>query len=578
MIALTVFRCWLLLAPAVAVAQPQTADSVALVKMEVRRLPSLNTPRLGHSLLWVDGRLMAAGGHTNGFVPVATAEFLAPGDTAWREQPTVYTHDFGTALHLSSGRVMLFGGAEQPLGIGQTFTVEFYDPATDTFEGEGCLDTKRMYAQAVELDSGRVYISGNWYHDDAVECYDGHVLFRHVKDVAQQLTRPYLFRTAQDDALILGTEDTEGDSVADPTIIDRLRGPAFSDADLAEWPPMVLHSTFDNAQSFCGDEAAGSYASLMAVQHGDGRVALALVDSSGVQPWPVTAAPATAWGSAIIYFSGVVVDRAARRAYLMGTDEARRHYVYCRSLRPDGHHRLVPDTVQGAARLYYSDPLPDAGYAQLVLTPDGHLVLVGGAYGNFFSAASTAYCFCVGAAAPLLVPAAQSEAVGWLWWLCGCVVLLAAVGVTLLARRRRRGRAAVGDAPVDTLPTAETDGGETTDGEEEADGDGALMERINQLMADGQLFLNPDLKVADVAEALRVKPRTVSDCIKSHGAGTFPQLVNKYRVDYACQLLQQHPDMKASVAGTESGFASDQSFFRAFKQVTGKTPSEWRAE
>ena len=60
---------------------------------------------------------------------------------------------FGT-----SGKGLLLGGCEQPIGIGQTFLAELYDPATHTFDGFGSMQHKRAWFSALELDSGRVVI------------------------------------------------------------------------------------------------------------------------------------------------------------------------------------------------------------------------------------------------------------------------------------------------------------------------------------------------------------------------------------------------------------------------------------
>ena len=40
--------------------------------LQVERLPDLNVPRLGHSVFCVGGEVVAAGGHTTGFVPTQT--------------------------------------------------------------------------------------------------------------------------------------------------------------------------------------------------------------------------------------------------------------------------------------------------------------------------------------------------------------------------------------------------------------------------------------------------------------------------------------------------------------------------
>ena len=40
----------------------------------------------------------------------------------------VYNHDFSFSVVLKSGKVLLGGGCAEPLGIGQTFPTEMYDP------------------------------------------------------------------------------------------------------------------------------------------------------------------------------------------------------------------------------------------------------------------------------------------------------------------------------------------------------------------------------------------------------------------------------------------------------------------
>ena len=55
---------------------------------------------------------------------------------------TCVLHDHGMAVPMKSGKVLVCGGANEPLGIGQTYTAEWYDPATHTCEGFGCMDMK----------------------------------------------------------------------------------------------------------------------------------------------------------------------------------------------------------------------------------------------------------------------------------------------------------------------------------------------------------------------------------------------------------------------------------------------------
>ena len=93
---------------------------IPIVKIEAERLPDLNIPRSGNQLLVVGDGFVVAGGHTHGFVPTPTAEYFSEGQ--WHLIHPVYSHDFGTALLLKSGHVLLAGGTSENIGVGQTYT------------------------------------------------------------------------------------------------------------------------------------------------------------------------------------------------------------------------------------------------------------------------------------------------------------------------------------------------------------------------------------------------------------------------------------------------------------------------
>ena len=106
--------------------------------------------------------------------------------------------------------------------------------------------------------------------------------------------------------------------------------------------------------------------------------------------------------------------------------------------------------------------------------------------------------------------------------------------------------------------------------------DTELMQRICQAMEQQQLFMNPDLKITDLATALGTNRSTISACINSQRDCSFPQFVNAYRVAYAQELLRTQPDIKMAEVCVKSGFSSEASFYRIFKAVTGTTPTAWK--
>lgn len=79
-----------------------------------------------------------------------------------------------------------------------------------------------------------------------------------------------------------------------------------------------------------------------------------------------------------------------------------------------------------------------------------------------------------------------------------------------------------------------------------------------------------------VANVCHISPSYFSRLVKQRTGYTFSELVNKFRVEHACALLERTALSASEIAFT-SGF-NDQSYFtKVFKKRTGKTPGEYRA-
>lgn len=475
------------------------------VKIVAERLASLHVPRSGHSTFYINGELTVIGGHTSGFIPTPTAEYY--NDGKWHLMQMVYAHDGGFTVPLKSGKVLIAGGFEKHLGIGQTFVVEKYDPASHSFEGFGCLDHKRVAASGIELDSSQVYITGNWYHEDAIERFDGEETFTFVKNVAEGRDLPHLFRISPDDILIVSGTDIHGEPLRSG-IVDRLHGDTLHVPLLETWRPLQFDFGHHCDNSFIGNAEKGIFAYLIPVQNGDGQVAIAHVEGTSFSLLPTVCPIPTKsqWGD-IRYYTPVVVDRQAKRGYMMGIDKDCRQYI----LAIDYNKRIdkgVPLT------LYYTDPLPDV-CSLPVLTPDGDLVMVGGVNfqtNNNYSPSGSTYLFHVGT--PSVAASSQQP-----WWLWGLLALLAiTLAVLFFVMRKRRQQT---PSPSSVNPHE------------------ILMQRICLLMEQQKPFLQSNIKISDVASLLGTNSRYVSDCIKTVRGCSFTHFVNKYRIDYAQQLMRQ---------------------------------------
>ena len=523
------------------------SDTCRLVPVVPDRLPDLTMPRSGHSTFFVNGTLVVTGGHTTNFVPTPTAEYYTNGE--WHQLPMSYSHDNGFAVVLRTGEVLIGGGHAEELGVGQTYTLERFIPQTYTFEGFGCLDRRRVLANATQLADGCVIVCGNHYANDAVGCYDGQPQVEHVKSLRQGRSNPYILPVAADDALILGANDIY-DRRPDTVWVDRLKGDAFRVPLLEQWRLVYTDQPFTSTACAMADN---SY--LLMATNGGGQLGFVVVNDTTFSLLP-TACPVpmkTQFGP-VVYRGSVAVDRKRQRGYVAGADSLfRRQYI------------LAVDYGQqpAALTLYYTDSLEHAAVAIPVLTPDGDLILAGGIPNDNYKPLSSVWRYHFATPKPTAAFAGLP-----VWLLAGLAVLLAGMSAYIILYIRRRKK-----RTGDEVSVAEDSGDvNLTDGKA-----AELMERIGLLMAEEHLYLRTDLRLKDVAASLHTNSSYVSESINTMCGKTFSQFVNELRVRHAQELMRQQPDMKMVAITSASGFTSETSFFRNFKAVTGMTPREWGA-
>ena len=519
-----------------------------MVKIVAERLPDLSIPRHSHCAFFSpQGELTVVGGHTKGFVPTPTAEYLKDGK--WQVVPMVYCHDDGVCVPLHTGKVLLAGGYERNLGIGQTFEVEMYDPATHTFNGFGCLDKRRTHVSGVELANGQVVISGNWYNEDAIATWNGGIYFESVSKVSVPRSSPYLFPISDDNIMVVADEQDNYGKPVDASIVDRMKGESFRVPLLEEWTPILLHhQTHANACTI------GDHQYLFPVHNKSGQMAIIEVRDTVFSLLP-TACPIpvhTKFGE-IVWFTQIMVDREHQRAYMMGFNvEETKKFVLAIN------YAERPATM----KCYYTGQRMASSVTLPVLTPDGNLVITGGFDSNTTNFDPTAEVWLFPLANKELPQAAINTTSSKDYYLLiGAVVLLILVagGWIYWKRRHRKATPEVEESPSEEATYQ-------------------LLLRIRQHMDEQRPYLNSELKVRDIANYLGTNSRYISYCIKRVEQCTFSAYINKHRVAYAQQLMRRHPDIKLTEVYLKSGFANEISFFRTFKGITGMTPSEWKAK
>lgn len=105
------------------------------------------------------------------------------------------------------------------------------------------------------------------------------------------------------------------------------------------------------------------------------------------------------------------------------------------------------------------------------------------------------------------------------------------------------------------------------------------LTQVQTIMERERAYLNPDLKITDLAKEMSTSSRAISQIINEKLNQNFYDFTNSYRIDYAKQMLRDS-DSKQTISEIlyASGFNSKSSFNTAFKKFTGQTPSQFRKQ
>lgn len=104
----------------------------------------------------------------------------------------------------------------------------------------------------------------------------------------------------------------------------------------------------------------------------------------------------------------------------------------------------------------------------------------------------------------------------------------------------------------------------------------AFAERMYLLFEKEHVYLNPRLRLSELAMLLGTNRTYLSQYFNQNCESTFYDFVNDYRIHHAKQLLHSTDDTLETIA-MNSGFNSLSTFRRAFVQREGMSPIEFRA-
>lgn len=176
------------------------------------------------------------------------------------------------------------------------------------------------------------------------------------------------------------------------------------------------------------------------------------------------------------------------------------------------------------------------------------------------------------------------------WYIVGGLIaalLLSAALVWILMRRRRSHKAQIAELEQSVMHQSEpmpttvetaavpkqkyaSNNLSNTEGK-------AIKADVERIMKEEKPYLNPDLKVADLAELAGISSHKMSQFFSQYKGQTFYDYINSYRVAEFKKIAkdEKNRSLTLSAMGELAGFSSRASFFRYFKNVEGISPGEY---
>jgi AraC-like DNA-binding protein len=113
--------------------------------------------------------------------------------------------------------------------------------------------------------------------------------------------------------------------------------------------------------------------------------------------------------------------------------------------------------------------------------------------------------------------------------------------------------------------------------------DDVFMQTIRALqsaMEQDKLYLDPELSLDSLSQHTSIAPKTISAALNRNVDKTFNEFVNGYRIADFKERFTDPNNSHLTIAGiaSECGFNSQATFQRTFRQFTGLSPSEYKAQ
>ena len=102
-----------------------------------------------------------------------------------------------------------------------------------------------------------------------------------------------------------------------------------------------------------------------------------------------------------------------------------------------------------------------------------------------------------------------------------------------------------------------------------------LETKMINLIKEEKLYFEDHFAMSDLVKRMNTNKTYLSEVIAISKYGSFYQLINTLRINYACQMFEEDSSLKMEQVALASGFSSGSAFSQVFKRIKGVSPSEY---
>ncbi|MDF0707402.1 MAG: helix-turn-helix domain-containing protein [Bacteroidota bacterium] len=104
----------------------------------------------------------------------------------------------------------------------------------------------------------------------------------------------------------------------------------------------------------------------------------------------------------------------------------------------------------------------------------------------------------------------------------------------------------------------------------------SIRGKIRKAFEEDKIYRNNTLGLDDLSDHIEDNRYKVSQVINTYFSKNFYSFLNEYRIEEAKYLLVSDPSLSVKAIMYEVGYNSKNSFYSAFKKITGCSPNDYR--